>query len=351
MCRPAFGASKKIDSLPSPQYKGYKVTMSSAIVLPAKFDATLCSVSQPKMLESGGKMAYLNYNGEKSLTLQTPSLPSPFGLNIFDKAGPPKYSLDLALRGYQENPKVKSFFKALSDLDNWMLDQAVKNSKLWFKSDMSKEVLKHMYTPCVKFGKDKDGNQTPYPPNVKLNFKKARGSDDFDCAFHDEHSKPIKGVPLEEMLVKKVEVTALMQCTGAWFAAGKFGLSWKAVLIRLDKVPLGSGNMGLLDDDGEPISSSNAASSFAEPTEFSSRPAKKAPVVAESSDEEEEEEEHAPSNSVSPSKPTMAQVVASSEAKVAAVESDEEEEEHAPAPVPKKTVVTKKKIVAASTKK
>jgi hypothetical protein len=332
--------------------------MSSAIVLPAKFDATLCSVSQPKLLESGGKMAYLNYNGEKSLTLQTPSLPSPFGLNIYDKAGPPKYSLDLALRSYQENPKVKSFYKALSDLDNWMLDQAVKNSKLWFKSDMSKEVLKHMYTPCVKFGKDKDGNQTPYPPNVKLNFKKARGSDDFDCAFHDEHSKPIKGVPLEEMLVKKVEVTALMQCTGAWFAAGKFGLSWKAVLIRLDKVPLGSGNMGLLDDDGEPISSSNAASSyelkggssFAEPSEFSSRPAKKTHVVADTSDSEEEEEEHAPAPV--PSKPTMAQVVvASSDTKAAAAESDEEEEEHAPAPVPKKTVVTKKKIVAASTKK
>jgi len=326
--------------------------MSSSIVLPAKFDATLCSVSQPKLLESGGKMSYLNYNGEKTLTLQTPSLPSPFGLNIYDKAGPPKYSLDLALRGYQENPKVKSFFKALSDLDNWMLDQAVKNSKLWFKSDMSKEVLKHMYTPCVKFGKDKDGNQTPYPPNVKLNFKKARGSDDFDCAFHDEHSKPIKGVPLEEMLVKKVEVTALMQCTGAWFAAGKFGLSWKAVLIRLDKVPLGSGNMGLLDDDGVPIQSgSNAAAGgygggFAEPAEFGSRPAKKASIAAESSDEDEEEEEHAPAPVVSTNKPTMAAVVAA-----AAAESDEDEEEHAPAPIPKKTVVTKKKIIAASTKK
>ncbi len=345
--RPRAAAFEKIDSLRSLQYKGYKATMSSAIVLPAKFDATLCSISQPRALESGGKMSYLNYNGEKSLTLQTPSLPSPFGLNVFDKAGPPKYSLDLALRGYQDNAKVKAFYKALSDLDNWMIDQGVKNSKLWFKSEMTKEVLKHMYTPCVKFGKDKEGNQTPYPPNVKLNFKKSRGSEDFDCAFHDEHSKPIKGVPLEEMLVKKVEVTALMQCTGVWFAAGKFGLSWKAVLIRLDKVPLGSGNMGLLDDDGEPISSSNAAGGFggfAEPTEFSSRPAKKAPVVEDS---EEEEEEEAPVTS----KPTMAQVVASSEAKAAAAQESEEEEEHAPAPIPKKTVVTKKKIVAASTKK
>jgi hypothetical protein len=326
--------------------------MSSAIVLPAKFDANLCSISQPKALESGGKMSYLNYNGEKSLTIQTPSLPSPFGLNVYDKAGPPKYSLDLALRGYQENPKAKSFFKALTDLDDWMIDQGVKNSKLWFKSEMNKEVLKHMYTPCVKFGKDKEGNPTSYPPNVKMNFKKARGSEEFDCSFYDAGFKQIKGIPMSEMLVKKVEVTALMQCTGVWFAAGKFGLSWKAVQIRLDKVPVGMGNIGFVDDDGEPISSSNsssnhgstiggAKSSFAEPTEFGSKPAKKAPVI-EDSDEEEEEEEHAPV-------PVAATPVAVSKPVVDSEEEDEEE--HAPAPIPKKTVVTKKKIIATSTKK
>ncbi len=320
--------------------------MSSAIVLPAKFDATLCAVSQPKVLESGGKMAYLNYNGDKTLTIQTPSLPSPFGLNIFDKAGPPKYSLDLAMRGYQENPKVKAFYKALSDLDEWMIEQGVKNSKLWFKSDMKKEVVSAFYTPCVKFGKDKEGNQTPYPPNVKLNFKKARGSNDFDCSFFDASFKQLKGIPLEEMLVKKVEVTALMQCTGVWFAGGKFGLSWKAIQIRLDKVPAGLGSIGFVDDDGEPITGGAAVAagaaaaqigggSFAEPEEFGSKPAKKAPVVEDS--EEEDEEEHAPA----PAKPAAAAV---------AVES-EDEEEHAPAPVPKKTVITKKKIVAASTKK
>jgi hypothetical protein len=286
-------------------------------------------------------MSYLNYNGDRALVLQTPSLPSPFGLNVFDKAGPPKYSLDLAMRGYQDNAKVKAFFKALSDLDEFMIEQGVKNSKLWFKSDMKKEVVSAFYTPCVKFGKDKEGNQTPYPPNIKLNFKKARGSDDFDCVFYDNANKQMKGIPLDEMLVKKVEVTAIMQCTGVWFAGGKFGLSWKAVQIRLDKVPAGLGNIGFVDDDGEAVgaaaSSSNAAPSFKEPTEFAA-PSKK--LVIPDSDDEEEEEEHAPAPS-STTKPAAAPAV---------VDSDEEEE-HAPAPIPKKTVVTKKKIVAASTKK
>ena len=99
--------------------------MSSPIVQPTAFSVSKVSISQPKVLESGGKMAYLNYGDARSLVIQTPSLPSPFGLSVFDKAGPPKYSIDLAFRGYQENPKVKSFFTALQSLDEFMIDQGV----------------------------------------------------------------------------------------------------------------------------------------------------------------------------------------------------------------------------------
>ena len=294
--------------------------MSSPIVQPSAFSVSKVSISAPKVLESGGKLAFLNYGDARALVMQTPSLPSPFGMNVFDKAGPPKYSLDLALRGYQENPKVKSFYDALSSLDDYMIDQGVKNSKLWFKADMKREVVQAFYTPCVKFGRDKDGNQTSYPPNVKLQLRRTRDGGDFETQFYDAKSKsdphatPIKGVPVEEMLVKKVEVTALMQCTGVWFAGGKFGLSWKAVQVRLDSVPagLGRGPAFQQDEDEEaddvPFKSSGAA--FSEPAEFAPRPTTNVVAVAADDDEEDAEEEVAPP------------------------------------PVPKKTVVTKKKVVA-----
>jgi hypothetical protein len=255
--------------------------------------------------------------------MQTPSLPSPFGLNVFDKNGPPKYSLDLAMRGYNgasPNPKVKAFFDALSALDDFMIDQGVKNSKLWFKSDMKREVVEAFYTPTVKFGRDKEGNQTPYPPNVKLQLRRRRDHDEFETDFYDEKSKtdpnakPLKGIPIEEMLVKKVEVTALMQCTGVWFAGGKFGLSWKAVQVRLDSVPAGLRGPAFQEDDD---------AGFTEPAELAPVaprlalvvPARLPPAAAEEDEEEE----------------TAAQ--------------EQEEEEVAPPPVPKKTVVTKKKVV------
>ena len=309
---------KKLIPLP-PQFSKSQSKMSSPIVQPSAFSVSKVSIGAPKLLDSGGKIAYLNYGDARALVMQTPSLPSPFGMNVFDKAGPPKYSLDLALYGYQENPKVKSFYDALSSLDDYMIDQGVKNSKLWFKADMKREVVQAFYTPCVKFVRDKDGNQTSYPPNVKLQLRRTRDGGDFETQFYDAKSKsdphatPIKGVPVEEMLVKKVEVTALMQCTGVWFAGGKFGLSWKAVQVRLDSVPAGIGRGPAFqqDEDEEaddvPFKSSGAA--FSEPAEFSARPAQ-APVASADDDEEDAEEEVAPP------------------------------------PVPKKTVVTKKKVVA-----
>jgi len=301
--------------------------MSSSVVQPSAFSTSKVSISQPKVLESGGKLAYVNYGDSRALIMQTPSLPSPFGLNVFDKNGPPKYSLDLAMRGYNgasPNPKVKAFFDALSALDEFMIDQGVKNSKLWFKSEMKREVVEAFYTPTVKFGRDKEGNQTPYPPNVKLQLRRRRDHDEFETDFYDEKSKtdpnakPLKGIPIEEMLVKKVEVTALMQCTGVWFAGGKFGLSWKAVQVRLDSVPAGLRGPAFQEDDD---------AGFTEPAELASPPAAAPRRVASSlaaspaapapALEDEEEEETAP----------------------------QEEEEVAPPPVPKKTVVTKKKVV------
>ena len=132
--------------------------MSSPITQASAFDINKVTISQPKVLPggNGAKMAYLNYgDGGRPLVLQTPSLPSPFGLNVFDGPNGPKYDVNLALRGYQENPKVKAFYDALHSLDEFMIDQGVKNSKLWFKSDMKRDVVSAFYTPCVRFGKDK----------------------------------------------------------------------------------------------------------------------------------------------------------------------------------------------------
>ena len=83
--------------------------MSSAVVKISEFNASNLSVGQLKTMESGGKMASLGYAGGK-LTTQIGPLTLPYGMNVFDKAGPVKYSMDLSLRGYDENPKIRQVF-------------------------------------------------------------------------------------------------------------------------------------------------------------------------------------------------------------------------------------------------
>jgi hypothetical protein len=279
-------------------------------------------VSQVKVLESGGKMASLNYNGGKLMT-QIGSLALPYGMNVFDKAGPIKYSIDLSLRGHEDNSKIKAIYDAFHTLDEWMIDQGVENSKAWFKTALDRNVVKAFYTPMVKVAKDADGNPKPYPPTIKVNLRKA--DDKFEVNVFDDKKRPYEGVPLEDLLVKGAYLTTLIQCTSVWFAGSKFGLSWKALQIRMDSVPDSIRGYAFVDDE-----------------DSASAPVAKTPVKQNkfaSLEEDEEEEDFVPQ---APKKSVVAAVTAPT--------IDDEPEDAEPLPVPaKKVVTTAKKVVAKVT--
>ena len=76
-----------------------------------------------KSLDSGGKQAYVNYDGGM-FVVQTTSCRLPFGMNCFDKAGPAKYSVDICLTGYDEpGSKTQQFYNVLQSLDDFMIEQ------------------------------------------------------------------------------------------------------------------------------------------------------------------------------------------------------------------------------------
>lgn len=296
--------------------------MSSTVIAPESFNVSNVTFSAVKMLDSGGKQAYLNYNG-RPLIMQIGPLETTFGLSVFDKipGAAPKYSVDLKLRGYDDpttNPGTAAIYNALHGLDEFMVDQGVKNSVAWFKGSKSRDVLSELYTTTVRFSKDSEGNVKPYPPTVKLQLRQRDGK--FETLVYDDKKRPMTDVPLEEILVKGTLMTALVQCTGVWFAGGKFGLSWKAVQIRADKVPESIHGFAFLDPataapalTRAPAAAAPQANSFA---------------ALHDDDDEVDDEEAVPATQPAPP-------------------AEEEEEEEAPLPVPKKAVVAlKKKVVA-----
>jgi len=295
----------------------------SSVVTPASFSVSKVTFSAVKSLESGGKQAYLNYDG-KPLVMQVGPLETPFGMSVFDKGGPPKYSVDLKLRGYDDpanNPVPAAIYNVLHSLDEFMLDQGVKNAAAWFKGSKSREVLSELYTPTVKFAKDQEGNLKPYPPTIKIQLRQRDGK--FETAVYDEKKLPLTDVPLEDILVKGTVMTALIQCTGVWFAGGKFGISWKALQIRADKVPSGIGkSYAFLDSDAgeQPQAKPQSQNRFA---------------ALHDDDEVNDEEALAPA-AATPSEPAV-------------LPPTEDDDDEAPIPVPPKAkTLGVKKIVKAA---
>lgn len=294
--------------------------MSSAVVSVASFDASKVTFSPLKMLDSGGKSAYLNYDS-RALVMQIGSLAVPYGMSVFDKAGPVKYSVELSLRGYDgADAKAASIYKALAALDEHMLNAGVENSKQWFKSSLNKDVVKAFYTPTVRFSKDADGNPKPYPPTVKLALRQRDGK--FETAVYDDKKRPLTDIPLEDVLMKGSQITALIQCTGVWFAGSKYGLSWKAVQIRVDKMPDAIRGFAFLDDGDAPQQHAPKAA-----------PVQPKNTFAALQDDEEVDDEEA--FQAKPTAPTPAPT------------TEEDDEDMPPIAVPKK-VMSVKKIVKAS---
>jgi hypothetical protein len=333
--------------------------MSKLIVKVSDFSTANLSVGQVKSLESGGKMASLGYNNGGSsgpLITQIGPLTLPYGMNVFDKAGPVKYSMDLSLRGYQDDANVKAIYDAFSALDEWMIDQGVANSKAWFKAPLDRSVVKAFYTPMVKFSKDAEGNIKPYPPTIKINLRKDKNNaDNWEAKIYervDGEPKKVEGVPLEDLLVKGAQITTLIQCTSVWFAGSKFGLSWKANQIRMEKVPDSIRGYGFLDEDSAPRSSA-------------SRPTAAVPTAKTSTYDDEVEDDDAFDTpaSTGPSHPVTTQTAKKQSVLTAMMPStgpshpvapapapaaidDEDADDQEPIPVPaKKTTTTVKKVV------
>jgi hypothetical protein len=209
--------------------------MSSSVVYPSSFNSKNIVITAPRTLQSGAKQAYLNYGGERLVMQTAVNMSVPFGLNVADKFGPAEYSVELSFRGHQQRPEIKEFMDVIAQIDEKMLEEGVKNSKTWFKGDLGRDVVKAFYTPSVKYSKDKEGNVLDYPPNLKLKLRKV--NNDFETKFYDVNGSAYKGIPVEDLLVKGTQVTAIIECAGVWFAGSKFGLTWRAKQIAIHKLP------------------------------------------------------------------------------------------------------------------
>jgi hypothetical protein len=204
----------------------------AAIITPESFNAAALTVSPIKVNEkTGAKSCYLNYQGGKVLIQTAVEMRCPYGLNVFtglngEKAANPDYSIDLDLAGYDGDGEIADYYKMMTAFENFAKTEGLKNRRQWFKDDdLDLKMVGKMFSSTIKFPKDKDGNPKPYPPTQKVKMN-IGGKPDMATKFYDPEGTPLRGDP-KELLGSGSKVTAILQCGGLWFAAGKFGITWR----------------------------------------------------------------------------------------------------------------------------
>ena len=231
--------------------------MAPTIVLPREFDIANVTFSDVRTLENGGKLAYVSYNGAP-LVVQTPQMSAPFGMSMWDNDGKaaPKYSLDLSFKGLDASPKLQAFYDMLEHLDNRLVDHGYDNQNTWFKGKKygSREIVEALYTPVIKFAKDRDtGERTDkYPPTVKLSVPFRDGN--FSCDVFDSQRRQLD---LNAVETKGAAVTAIVQCTGVWFAGGKFGISWRVIQAKISPNDMSFSGFAFMNDENQDHDNNN----------------------------------------------------------------------------------------------
>jgi hypothetical protein len=282
--------------------------MSNSLLKLKEFDSSNLVCSAPKALNAmGAKSVNLNYkfnDGQSPITFQTPWMRS-FGINQWvdpkNANAEPKLSVTLSFMGSEENESVTAFKEFLESIDEWAIDTAHKNAWEWLKTKSApRDTIAFNYTRSLKVPVDQaTGEPNGKPANMKLKLNKRDGG--FDTSFFNTDKQVIPADEVDGFFNKGSKVRALVQCTGFWIAAGKFGLSWKLKQMII-----------------EPSARIGKAYAFNDDEEEESAPVQKkaAPAVAPKKVEaqvvEEEEEEEAPEEKEAPAaepEPTQAKKV------------------------------------------
>jgi hypothetical protein len=230
--------------------------MASQIVKHSNFSASNITFRPPKLLNNNGKMVQVSYDGG-ILNLQTPNMVLPYGISEFrdPNTGIKKFHIDLSFRGEEENEQLSNFHQALAELDEFMIDAAVKNSVAWFKGKKSRAILEEFYTPVLKKSKDKETGEPngKYPDTFKVKLRFDNESGEFNCRLYDSVSKQPVNVPPDVHLTKGTKMTCIIRCNGVWFAGGRFGLSFRLEQGKVQQAPGRITEYAFIDDEDDAV--------------------------------------------------------------------------------------------------
>jgi len=208
-------------------------------VLPKNISVADFRYSEPKPLDNGSKTVYVSHKGDR-LFLQTPLMHLPYGVNNSadmeakknpgKPTGPPRYDLNVSFRDMERNPKVRSLYDKMLEIEASVIDAAFANRLSWFRNDFkgNRDFVVDKFQPIVKLDRDPETNEplNRYPATMKAKLPYNADADTFSFECFDAEKAAVDFKRIKDRL-KGGKAQLLIQLTGLWFAGGRFGCSWK----------------------------------------------------------------------------------------------------------------------------
>ena len=210
-----------------------------SVLTPTTFNVNTVTFGKHKPNTNGGYNIELTVGDSTDETLlQTPKMRAPFGIST-DKTNPFKKSLDISFQGEDTSESVKALRTLIEKMDNNTIDYALKNSKTFFKKELTRDVIAEYYYSGIKLSKKEQYSDTFkfkllfLKPNPEKNLPNGKYITSFWDPKGDEKN--------ENYLDKGDSVTALIKPQMLWVANRSFGITWVCTQVRVHKQQKSSG--------------------------------------------------------------------------------------------------------------
>ena len=194
----------------------------------------------PKVNDKGGKsITVISKQTNRTLNLSTPLMMT-WSISDFvdEKTGESDNKFNLSLQFPRDDEKSAStdtFLSKLKDFENQILDDAVKNAEAWFGDDsLSREVIKHMFFPILKYSKNKDTKKVDYtrPPTIRAKVPNYDGK--WSIEIYDTQSNLIfpcdnPNMSPMDFVPKLSNVACVLGISQIWIGGKGFGVQLKLV--------------------------------------------------------------------------------------------------------------------------
>jgi hypothetical protein len=260
--------------------------------------------SAPKAGGSGGKSVnMLNKQTNTGIRVSTPLMLTWGASDFVDPAtgkGNGKYEMSLQFPNDEyKSDDATAFLENMQALEKKVKADALTYSKDWFgKVHKNAEVVDALYSPILKYSKDKMTGEADLTKAPLLKVKIPFWDGVWKCEIYDEDGESLfpnsstPNVSPLDLIQKGINVAVIMQCGGLWFANGKFGITWKLIqaVVQRPKTSL-VGHCFIKLKPTEKAKLKTDAPPVEEPCDNDFPVEATSTVVEESDDEEEDEEE------------------------------------------------------------